>query len=144
MFVVDSKGIIYEGRTEGMNEWKQTFAVSTPLRTFDEAINGADIFIGLAGKDLIKEAHLKSMKEKPIIFALANPQPEISPAVAKATWPDSIVATGWPDFPNQVNDKLVFPFIYWAVLDVRAKKITTAMMLETAKAIAAVAKLDVP
>lgn len=95
-----------------MHEWKQLYTVSTSLRTFDEAINGADVFVGLAGKDLINETHLKTMKEKPIIFALANPQPEINPAVAKAARPDCIVATGRPDFPNQVNDKLVFPFIY--------------------------------
>ena len=93
-------------------------ASPTSLRTFTEAIKDADVFVGLAGKDLLSEAHLMSMAAKPIVFALANPNPEINPELVKSLRPDSIIATGRPDFPNQVNDQIVFPFIYRAVLDV--------------------------
>lgn len=102
------------------------------------------MFIGLAGKDLLAGSHLQSMAPNPIVFALANPNPEINPEVAKTLRPDVLIATGRPDYPNQVNDQIVFPFIYRAVLDVRSKKITPTMMIAAAKAIASVAKLEVP
>lgn len=94
LIVCDSRGVIYEARTEGMNEWKEQVAAPTHLRTFPEAIKDADVFIGLAGKDLLSEAHITSMAPKPIVFALANPNPEINPELAKSLRPDAIVATG--------------------------------------------------
>ena len=116
----DTKGVIYQGRTEGMNQWKSAHAVVTKLRTLDEAMAGADVFIGLSVKGAVTQDMVKSMAPKPIIFAMANPDPEITPEEVKAVRSDAIVATGRSDYANQVNNVLGFPYIFRGALDVRA------------------------
>lgn len=118
--MVDSKGVIYKGRTEGMNSFKEELACDTDKRTLLEACEGADVLIGVSRPGIIKEEHIKAMNKDPIIFALANPVPEISPIEAKRIRPDAIVATGRSDYPNQVNNVMCFPFLFRAALDVRA------------------------
>jgi malate dehydrogenase (oxaloacetate-decarboxylating)(NADP+) len=140
----DSKGVIYQGRTAGMNPYKERFARDTPMRTLAEAIQGADIFLGLSSADCVTREMIQSMAERPIIFAMANPDPEISYPDAKAAKPNAIVATGRSDYPNQVNNVLGFPFIFRGALDVEARQITDGMKLAAAKALAALAHEDVP
>jgi malate dehydrogenase (oxaloacetate-decarboxylating)(NADP+) len=144
VMMVDTKGVIYKGRTEGMNEWKSEFAVDTKARTLDEAVKGADVLLGCSVKGMFDQDMVRSMAKDPIVFALANPDPEISYPEAKEAREDVIMATGRSDYPNQVNNVLGFPYIFRGALDVRAKAITEEMKLAAAKAIAALAKEDVP
>ncbi len=140
----DTKGVVYKGRTEGMNQWKSAHAVETKARTLTEAMEGADVFFGLSVKDAVTPEMVIAMAEKPIIFAMANPDPEIVPEVAKAVRPDAIVATGRSDYPNQINNVLGFPYIFRGALDVRASTINDAMKIAAAEALAALAREDVP
>ncbi len=141
--MLDSKGVIHSGRTD-LNKYKQEFAFETPDRTLEDAIKGADMVLGLSGPDLISAEQVKTMAENPIIFACANPIPEIMPPVAKEARPDVIMGTGRSDFPNQVNNVLGFPQIFRGALDVRATKITENMKMAAARALAALAKEPVP
>jgi malate dehydrogenase (oxaloacetate-decarboxylating)(NADP+) len=140
----DTKGVIYEGRTEGMNPHKARFLSDTAARTLAEALVGADVFFGLSSADCVTADLVKAMAPDPIIFALSNPDPEIPYDVAKAARPDAIVATGRSDFPNQVNNVLGFPFIFRGALDVRATTINDEMKLAATRALASLAKEDVP
>jgi malate dehydrogenase (oxaloacetate-decarboxylating)(NADP+) len=142
--LVDTKGVIFQGRTEGMNQWKSAHAVTTRARTLDEAMEGADVFYGLSAKGAVTQKMVKSMAKKPIIFAMANPDPEITPEEAKAVRPDAIVATGRSDYPNQINNVLGFPYIFRGALDVRARQINDTMKIAAAEALAALAREDVP
>lgn len=143
--MVDSKGVIYKGRKDGMNAYKQIFARDDDgRRTIADALVGADVFVGLSVKDLVTPAMLASMAAKPVIFALANPDPEIPYDVAKKARPDAIVGTGRSDFPNQVNNVLGYPYIFRGALDVRAKAINEAMKVAAARALAELAREDVP
>jgi len=139
----DHKGVIYQGR-EGLDEFKQRFAVDTKARTLADALQGADVFVGLSVASIVTGDMLQGMTKKPVIFALANPTPEIMPDEAKKARPDAIVATGRSDFPNQVNNVLGFPFIFRGALDVRAKKINEEMEMAATRALAALAKEEVP
>ena len=139
----DQKGVIYKGR-EGLDQFKQRFAVETKARALAEALQGADVFVGLSVGGIVTGAMLEGMAKKPIIFALANPNPEIMPDEARKARPDAIVATGRSDFPNQVNNVLGFPFIFRGALDVRAKKINDEMEMAATRALAALAKEEVP
>jgi malate dehydrogenase (oxaloacetate-decarboxylating)(NADP+) len=139
----DHKGVIYKGR-EGLDEFKQRFAVETKARTLAEALQGADVFVGLSVAGIVTGDMLQGMAKKPVIFALANPTPEIMPDEAKKARPDAIVATGRSDFPNQVNNVLGFPFIFRGALDVRAKKINEDMEMAATRALAELAKAEVP
>jgi malate dehydrogenase (oxaloacetate-decarboxylating)(NADP+) len=143
MILVDSKGVIHKGRTD-LNAHKQEFAQDTELRTLAEAMQGADVFIGVSGPNLVSQEMVRSMAAKPVIFAMANPDPEILPADAHAARNDALMATGRSDFPNQVNNVLGFPYIFRGTLDARAKSITQPMMIAAAKALAALAKEPVP
>ena len=140
----DTKGVVYRGRVEGMNQWKSAHAVETSARTLAQALEGADIFYGLSAKGALTPAMLKTMAENPIIFAMANPDPEIDPDEAMAARPDAIVATGRSDYPNQINNVLGFPYIFRGALDVRAKTINMEMKIAAAKALAQLAREDVP
>ena len=140
----DTKGVIYEGRTEHMNPYKARYAAKTEARTLEEALIGADVFFGLSSGGAVTPEMVKAMAPNPIIFALANPDPEIAYDVALAARPDAIVATGRSDFPNQVNNVLGFPFIFRGALDVRATTINDEMKLAATRALAALAKADVP
>ena len=142
--MIDRTGVIYQGREEGMNQWKSAHAVDTDARTLEEAMVGADCVIGLAAANMISTDMVKSMAEKPIIFAMANPDPEISPEDARAARPDAIVATGRSDYPNQVNNVLGFPYIFRGALDVRARTINDEMKIAAAEALAELAREDVP
>jgi len=144
VIMCDSKGVIYQGRTEGMNQWKSAHAVVTDARTLTEAMKGADVFMGLSVKGAVTPDMVKAMGPKPIIFAMANPDPEITPPEAKAVRPDAIVATGRSDYPNQVNNVLGFPFIFRGALDVRATAINEEMKVAAARAIAELAREQVP
>ena len=144
IIMCDSRGVIYKGRTERMNPYKERFAADTKARTLAEAMKGADVFIGLSIADVVTPEMVKSMADKPIIFAMANPDPEIRYELAKEARPDAIIATGRSDYPNQVNNVLGFPFIFRGALDVRARKINEAMKVAATKALAALAKEDVP
>lgn len=144
LIMLDTKGVIYKGRKEGMNPYKERFAVDTDARTLAEAIRGADVFLGLSVADVLTPEMVRSMAERPIIFALANPDPEIRYELAKEVRPDAIVATGRSDYPNQVNNVLGFPFIFRGALDVRARAINDEMKLAAARALAALAREDVP
>src|SRR5881628_3832320 len=141
--MADHTGVIYKGR-EGLDEFKQRFAVDTKARTLAEALQGADVFVGLSVAGIVTGDMLQGMAKKPVIFALANPTPEIMPHEAKKARPDAIVATGRSDFPNQVNNVLGFPFIFRGALDVRAKKINDEMEMAATRALAALAKEEVP
>ncbi|ADV46516.1 malic enzyme-like NAD(P)-binding protein [Nitratifractor salsuginis] len=142
--MLDSKGVIHSGRTD-LNKYKQEFAFDTPDRTLEDAMKGADMVLGLSGPDLIKPEWVKTMsKESPIIFACANPNPEIKPELAKEARPDIIIGTGRSDYPNQVNNVLGFPQIFRGALDVRATRITENMKMAASKALAALAKEPVP
>jgi malate dehydrogenase (oxaloacetate-decarboxylating)(NADP+) len=142
--MVDSRGVIYAGRTEGMNEYKARFAKETDARTLADAMKGADVFLGLSVADVVTQDMVRSMAERPIIFAMANPDPEIRYELAKEARPDAIVATGRSDYPNQVNNVLGFPFIFRGALDVHARQINDEMKLAAARALAALAREDVP
>ena len=142
--MLDSKGVIHSGRDD-LNEYKKLFAFDTPDRTLEDACKGADMILGLSGPDLISPEMVKSMSDtSPIIFACANPNPEIKPPLAKEARPDLIIGTGRSDFPNQVNNVLGFPQIFRGALDVRATKITENMKMAASKALASLAKEDVP
>jgi len=140
----DTKGVIYKGRTDGMNQWKSAHAVETRARTLADALEGADVFFGLSVKDAVTQGMVKTMAANPIIFAMANPDPEILPEDVKATRGDAIVATGRSDYPNQVNNVLGFPYIFRGALDVRASTINDAMKVAAAEALAQLAREDVP
>ena len=142
--MVDSRGVIYRGRTAGMNPYKEELACETAARTLEEAVDGADMLVGLSVKGAFTPDLLKRMGSNPIVFALANPDPEIDYHEAKAARPDAIVATGRSDFPNQVNNVLGFPFIFRGALDVRATEINEAMKIAAVRALAELAREDVP
>jgi len=144
LLMVDSKGVIYEGRTEGMNKYKERFAVDTDARTLADAMKDADVFAGVSVKGLVTQEMVKTMAKDPIIFAMANPDPEILPEDALAVRPDVIMATGRSDYPNQVNNVLGFPFIFRGALDVASTHINEEMKLAAARALANLTKEDVP
>ncbi len=144
IIMCDSKGVLYKGREEGMNPYKARFVQDTPLRTLAEAMKGADVFIGLSVANCVTPEMVRSMAERPIIFAMANPDPEIPYEEGKRARPDAIIATGRSDYPNQVNNVLGFPFIFRGALDVRATAINDEMKLAATRALAALAKQDVP
>ncbi len=144
ILMVDSRGVLYKGRTEGMNKYKERFAQDTDARTLADAVRGADVFYGLSVADMLTPDMVKTMAERPIIFAMANPDPEIKYELAKEVRPDAIVATGRSDYPNQVNNVLGFPFIFRGALDVRARAINDEMKMAAAKALAELTKEDVP
>ncbi|BBE72905.1 NADP-dependent malic enzyme [Oharaeibacter diazotrophicus] len=140
----DTKGVVYKGRTAGVNQWKSAHAVETPARSLAEALEGADVFFGLSAKGALTADMLRSMNQDPIIFAMANPDPEITPEEARAIRADAIVATGRSDYPNQVNNVLGFPYIFRGALDVRATTINEEMKIAAAEALARLAREDVP
>jgi malate dehydrogenase (oxaloacetate-decarboxylating)(NADP+) len=140
----DTRGVIYRGRTDGMNQWKSAHAIETKARSLAEAIEGADIFFGLSAKGAVDRAMVRAMADKPIIFAMANPDPEITPEEVRAVRSDAIIATGRSDYPNQVNNVLGFPYIFRGALDVRASTINDAMKIAAAEALATLAREDVP
>jgi len=142
--VCDTKGVIYQGRTEGMNQWKSAHAVSTKLRTLEEAMEGADVFLGVSVKGAVTQEMVQSMNDNPVIFAMANPDPEITPEEAHAVRPDAIVATGRSDYPNQVNNVLGFPYLFRGALDIHARAINDEMKIACAEALAELAREDVP
>ncbi len=144
LIMCDTTGVIYQGRPENMNPFKQEFAIDTKLRTLEEALQGADVFLGVSAKDQLTPKMLLSMAQSPIVFAMANPDPEITYEVALTTRSDVIMATGRSDYPNQVNNVLGFPYIFRGALDVRATKINEEMKLAATHALAALAKESVP
>ncbi|UTG97954.1 NADP-dependent malic enzyme [Sinorhizobium meliloti] len=144
IILCDTKGVIYKGRTDGMNQWKSAHAVETDRRTLAEALDGADVFFGLSAKGALSADMVRSMGARPIIFAMANPDPEITPEEVALIRDDAIVATGRSDYPNQVNNVLGFPYIFRGALDVRASTINDAMKIAAAEALANLAKEDVP
>ena len=144
IMLCDSKGVVYKGRKEGINKYKERFLVETDARTLSDALHGADVFYGLSVANVMTPDMVKSMAEDPIIFAMANPDPEIRPELAKEARKDVIIATGRSDYANQVNNVLGFPFIFRGALDVRAKSINEEMKFAASKALAALAKEDVP
>ena len=143
IIMVDRSGIIYRGR-EGLNQWKSSHATETKLRTLDEAINGADVFLGLSAKGALSKDMVKKMAKNPIIFACANPDPEITPEEIMEVRDDAIIATGRSDYPNQVNNLIGFPYVFRGALDVRAKTINEEMKVAAADAIAKLTREDVP
>ena len=142
--VCDTKGVIYQGRIEGMNQWKSAHAISTELRTLSEAMVGADVFLGVSVKGAVTQDMVKNMAENPVIFAMANPDPEITPEEAHEVRDDAIVATGRSDYPNQVNNVLGFPYLFRGALDIHARAINDEMKIACAKALAELAREDVP
>ncbi len=144
VILCDTKGVVYQGRTEGMNQWKSAHASSTSKRTLAEACEGVDIFFGLSARGALSQDMVRSMAPKPIIFAMANPDPEITPEEVHAVREDAIVATGRSDYPNQVNNVLGFPYIFRGALDVRATTINMEMKIAAAEALAHLAREDVP
>ena len=144
IMLCDSKGVVYKGRTEGMNKYKERFLVETDARTLTDALRGADVFYGLSVANVMTPEMVKLMAKDPIIFAMANPDPEIKPELAREARKDVIIATGRSDYVNQVNNVLGFPFIFRGALDVRAKQINEEMKFAASKALAALAKEDVP
>ncbi|OYY89273.1 MAG: NADP-dependent malic enzyme [Sphingomonas sp. 28-66-16] len=144
LIMCDKSGVIYQGRDGDMNQWKSAHAVATTRRTLEEALDGADVFMGLSAAGALPAAFLMKMADKPIVFAMANPDPEITPPDAKRARPDVIIATGRSDYPNQVNNVLGFPFIFRGALDVRATAINDAMKVAAAKALAELARQQVP
>jgi malate dehydrogenase (oxaloacetate-decarboxylating)(NADP+) len=144
IMLCDSRGVVYRGRTEGMNKYKERFMVDTEARTLADALRGADVFYGLSVANVMTPEMVKSMADDPIVFAMANPDPEIRPELAKEARRDVIIATGRSDYPNQVNNVLGFPFIFRGALDVRAKAINEEMKLAASQALAALTKEDVP
>jgi malate dehydrogenase (oxaloacetate-decarboxylating)(NADP+) len=144
LIICDSKGVIYQGRSESMNPYKEQLANDTPHRTLAEAVQGADVFCGVSVAGALTTEMLQSMAKRPIVFAMANPEPEISYPDAIAARPDCIIATGRSDYPNQVNNVLCFPFLFRGALDVRAKEINTEMKIAAVRAIAELAKEEIP
>src|SRR5580704_11764874 len=144
VILCDTKGVIYQGRTDGMNQWKSAHAVQTKARTLSDALEGADIFFGLSVKGAMTQDMVRKMADKPIIFAMANPDPEITPEEAREASKDAIIATGRSDYPNQVNNVLGFPYIFRGALDVRARTINEQMKIAAAEALAQLAREDVP
>ena len=144
VILCDTKGVVYQGRTEGMNQWKSAHATKTDARTLAEALDGADVFFGLSAKGALTPAMVASMAKNPIIFAMANPDPEITPEEVLEIRTDAIMATGRSDYPNQVNNVLGFPYIFSGALDVRATTINDAMKVAAAQALADLAREDVP
>jgi malate dehydrogenase (oxaloacetate-decarboxylating)(NADP+) len=142
--LVDTTGVVHKGRIKGMNQYKELFAVETPARTLADAVRGADVFYGLSAAGVLSADMVKTMGPSPLIFAMANPDPEIPYDVAKAARPEAIVATGRSDYPNQINNVLGFPFIFRGALDVQAKAINEEMKMAAAKALAELARKDVP
>ncbi|MBT6507382.1 MAG: NADP-dependent malic enzyme [Marinovum sp.] len=142
--VCDTKGVIYQGRTEGMNQWKSAHAIKTKTRTLEEAMRGADVFLGVSVKGAVTQDMLISMAENPVIFAMANPDPEITPEEAREVRADAIVATGRSDYPNQVNNVLGFPYLFRGALDIHARAINDEMKIACAQALADLAREDVP
>ena len=143
LFMIDRSGVIH-GDRDDLNEYKQEFALETPLRTLDEAMNGADVFIGVSGPDLLAPELLANISDRPVVFALSNPDPEILPELAHKTRNDLIMGTGRSDYPNQVNNVLGFPFIFRGALDVHAKCINQSMQLAAVHALAELAREPVP
>ncbi|MDO9181901.1 MAG: malic enzyme-like NAD(P)-binding protein, partial [Bacteriovorax sp.] len=144
LIMCDSNGAIYKGRKEGMNKYKEEFAIDTKARTLDDAFKGADAFVGCSARGLVSADMVKNMAKNPIIFAMANPDPEIYPSEVHAVRDDALMATGRSDFPNQVNNVLCFPFIFRGALDTRATKINIQMKLAAIYALANLAKEEVP
>jgi malate dehydrogenase (oxaloacetate-decarboxylating)(NADP+) len=144
IMLCDSRGVVYKGRKEGMNKYKERFLVDTDARTLSDALRGADVFYGLSVANVMTPEMVKSMASDPIVFAMANPDPEIKPELAKEARKDVIIATGRSDYPNQVNNVLGFPFIFRGALDVRAKAINEEMKFAASKALATLTKEDVP
>jgi malate dehydrogenase (oxaloacetate-decarboxylating)(NADP+) len=144
ILLCDTKGVVYQGRKDGMNQWKSAHAIDTKARTLADAMNGADVVLGLSAKGALSDDMIKSMADRPIIFAMANPDPEITPEEVAAIRDDAIVATGRSDYPNQVNNVLGFPYIFRGALDVRATTINEEMKKAAANALAALAREDVP
>ena len=144
VILCDTKGVVYQGRTEGMNQWKSAHAAKTDARTLTDALEGCDAFFGLSVKGALTQDMVRLMADKPIIFAMANPDPEITPEEAREASPHAIIATGRSDYPNQVNNVLGFPYIFRGALDVRASTINEAMKIAAAEALAQLAREDVP
>jgi len=144
LILCDTKGVIYQGRKDGMNQWKSAYAVKTDKRTLEEAMVGADVFFGLSVKGAVSKDMVKSMAAKPIIFAMANPDPEITAEEVAEARDDAIMATGRSDYPNQINNVLGFPYIFRGALDVRASAINMEMKIAAARALADLAREDVP
>ncbi|MCQ3943636.1 MAG: NADP-dependent malic enzyme, partial [Alphaproteobacteria bacterium] len=144
LILCDTKGVIYQGRTDGMNQWKSAHAANTKARTLAEALEGADVFFGLSAKGAVTKDMVKSMAAKPIIFAMANPDPEITAEEVAEVRDDAIMATGRSDYPNQINNVLGFPYIFRGALDVRATTINMEMKIAAARALAELAREDVP
>ncbi len=144
LILCDTKGVVFKGRTDGMNPHKEALAADTDARTLADALRGADVFVGLSVADCVTPEMLRTMNERPIVFALANPDPEITYDAAMQARPDTIMATGRSDYPNQVNNVLGFPFIFRGALDVRATAINEEMKLAATRALAALAREDVP
>jgi malate dehydrogenase (oxaloacetate-decarboxylating)(NADP+) len=144
VLLCDTKGVIHEGRKDGMNQWKSAYAAKTKARSLAEALDGADAFFGLSAKGAMTQAMVKSMAKSPIIFAMANPDPEITPEEVQAVRSDAIIATGRSDYPNQINNVLGFPFIFRGALDVQASAINMEMKIAAAHALAALARQEVP
>jgi len=144
ILLVDTRGVVYQGRTEGMNEYKARFAADSKARTLADAVRGADLFYGLSAANLLTPEMVRTMADRPLIFAMANPDPEIRYELAKGARPDAIVATGRSDYPNQINNVLGFPYIFRGALDVRARAINEEMKVAAAHALADLAKQDVP
>jgi malate dehydrogenase (oxaloacetate-decarboxylating)(NADP+) len=140
----DTKGVIWQGRTEGMNQWKSAHAAKTDARTLEEAMVGADVFLGVSAKGAVTPEMIASMADNPVIFAMANPDPEITPEEAHAVRADAIVATGRSDYPNQVNNVLGFPYLFRGALDIHARAINDEMKIACARALAELAREDVP
>jgi len=143
IYMLDTKGVIHT-RRDDLNEYKKLFANNTDLRTLADVIDGADIFIGVSGPNLLSAELLRTMADKPIVFACSNPDPEIKPELALTARDDLIIATGRSDYPNQVNNVLCFPFIFRGALDVRARTINDEMKIAAVYAISAIAKESVP
>lgn len=142
--VCDTKGVIYQGRTEGMNQWKSAHAANTDLRTLEEAMKGADVFLGVSVKGAVTPEMVETMAPDPLIFAMANPDPEITPEEAQKVRPDAIVGTGRSDYANQVNNVLAFPYLFRGALDIHARAINDEMKIACARALAELARADVP
>jgi malate dehydrogenase (oxaloacetate-decarboxylating)(NADP+) len=144
VLMCDTKGVVHMGRTDGMNQWKSAHAVETKRRTLAQALEGADVFFGLSVKDAVTPSMVRAMADRPMVAAMANPDPEITPEAVRAVRSDAIICTGRSDYPNQINNVLGFPYIFRGALDVRASTINDAMKIAAAKALAMLAREDVP
>jgi malate dehydrogenase (oxaloacetate-decarboxylating)(NADP+) len=142
--ICDTKGVVYQGRDSGMNQWKSAHAITTELRTLEEAMEGADVFLGVSAKGAVTQEMVANMAPNPVIFAMANPDPEITPEEAHEVREDAIIATGRSDYPNQVNNVLGFPYLFRGALDIHARAINDEMKIACAEALALLARQDVP